>query len=118
MKKILYELNSVMITSSETFSLILLINKVSVVIVISKTFKFEKRSQYKSHFVRPHAFFLREHMTTAVFTKYRKNQCFICDGIELLALSDETILFTLTPGNDYFVLVFMWLTLCQPQPIH
>ena len=28
--------------------------------------------------------------------------------IELLALSDNAILFTLTPGNDYFVLVFMW----------
>jgi len=40
------------------------------------------------------------------------------DGIELLALSDETILFTLTPGNDYFVLVFIRLTLGQPQPIH
>jgi len=37
-------LTSVIKTSSETFSLILLINKVSVVIVISKTFKFEKRS--------------------------------------------------------------------------
>jgi len=24
-------------------------------------------------------------------------------GIELLALSDNAILFTLTPGNDYFV---------------
>ena len=29
-------------------------------------------------------------------------------GIELLALSDNAILFTWTPGNDYFVFVFMW----------
>jgi len=28
-------------------------------------------------------------------------------GIQLLALSDNAILFTLTPGDDYFVLVFM-----------
>ena len=39
-------LTSVKITSSETFSLILFINKVSVVIAISKTFKFVNRSQY------------------------------------------------------------------------
>jgi len=39
-------------------------------------------------------------------------------GIELLALSDNAILFTLTPGNDYFVLVFMWLTIDQIQLIH
>ena len=32
-------------------------NKVSVVLVISKTFKFEKRSQYKSQPFRPCAFF-------------------------------------------------------------
>jgi len=52
-------LTSVIITSSETFSLTLLISKVSVVIVISKTFKFEKRSQYYSviSFVRPRAFY-------------------------------------------------------------
>ena len=37
---------SVIITSSATFSSILLINEVSVVIVISKPFKFEKRLQY------------------------------------------------------------------------
>jgi len=35
--KLLYELTSVIITSSATCSLILLINEVSVVIVISKT---------------------------------------------------------------------------------
>ena len=59
-KKLLYEFTSVILTSSETFSLILLINKVSVVIVISKTFKFEKRSQYKSnYFFPPRAVFLR-----------------------------------------------------------
>ena len=39
--KLLYELTSVIITSSETFSKIMLINEVSVVIVTSKTFKFE-----------------------------------------------------------------------------
>jgi len=39
-------LTSVIITSSETFSLLLFIKEVSVVIVISKTFKFEKRSQH------------------------------------------------------------------------
>jgi len=39
-------------------------------------------------------------------------------GIELLALLDNAILFTLTPGNDYFVLAFMWLTLDQTQLIH
>jgi len=39
-------------------------------------------------------------------------------GIELLALSDNAILFTLTPGNDKFVLVFMWLTFDQTQLIH
>jgi len=52
-------LTSVIITSSETFSLILLISKVSVVIVISKTFKFEKRSQFYSviSFFRPRAFY-------------------------------------------------------------
>jgi len=27
-------------------------------------------------------------------------------------------MFTLTPGKDYFVLVFMWLTLGQTQLIH
>jgi len=32
-------------------------NEVSVVIVISKTFKFEKRSQYKSQSFRPCVFF-------------------------------------------------------------
>ena len=48
---------TVIITSSKTFFLIVLINKVSVVIVISKTFKFEKRSQYLSHFFRPRAGF-------------------------------------------------------------
>ena len=39
-------------------------------------------------------------------------------GIELLALSDDAIVNTLTPGNDYFVLVFMQLTLGQTQLIH
>ena len=39
-------------------------------------------------------------------------------GVELLALLDDAILCTLTPGNDYFVLVFMWLTLGQTQLIH
>ena len=36
-------------------------------------------------------------------------------GIELLALPD---ILTLTPGNDYVVLVFGWLTLGQTQLIH
>ena len=75
-KKLLYEFTSVIITSSETFSLILLINKVSVVIVISKTFKFEKRSQYKSnYFFPPRAFFCGENMTTAVY-KIKKESMF------------------------------------------
>ena len=34
------------------------------------------------------------------------------------ALSDNAILFTSTPGNDYFVLVFMCLALAQTQLIH
>jgi len=34
-------------------------------------------------------------------------------GIELLALSDDAIMLTVTPSNDYVVLVFMWLTLGQ-----
>jgi len=43
--------------------------------------------------------------------------CRFSFGIELLALSDNAM-FKLTPGNDYFVLVFMWLTLDQTQLIH
>ena len=39
-------------------------------------------------------------------------------GIELLALSYNAILVTLTPGNDYFVLVFMQLPLGQTKLIH
>ena len=39
-------------------------------------------------------------------------------GIELLALSDEARMLTLTPGKDYFVLVLRWLTLGQTELIH
>ena len=39
-------------------------------------------------------------------------------GIELLALSDQARMLTLTPGNDYFVLVLRWLTLGQTELIH
>ena len=42
MKKLFMNITSVIITDSEMLSLILLINEVSFVIVISKTFKFEK----------------------------------------------------------------------------
>ena len=52
---------------------------------------------------------------------YRVERCFfksVFFWIILLALSDEAILFTLTPGNDYFMLVFMWLTLGQTELIH
>ena len=38
--------------------------------------------------------------------------------IKLLALSDDAIMFTLTRGNGYFVLVFRWLTLGQIQLVH
>jgi len=41
-----------------------------------------------------------------------------CFGIELLALSDDAIMFILTPGNDYFVLLCMALVLGQTQLIH
>ena len=41
-------LNSVIIPNSETFPEIVMNKEVSVVIVIFKTFKLEKRSQYKS----------------------------------------------------------------------
>jgi len=41
-KKLFMNITSVIITDSEMLSLILLINEVSLVIVISKTFKFEK----------------------------------------------------------------------------
>jgi len=52
---------------------------------------------------------------------YRVERCFfksVFFWIIPLALSVEAILFTLTPGNDYFMLVFMWLTLGQTQLIH
>ena len=41
-------------------------------------------------------------------------------GKYLFALSDDALMFTLTPGNDYFVLVhvFRRLTLGQTQLIH
>ena len=45
-KNFFMNLTSVIITSSETFSLILFIKEVYDIIVISKTFKFEKRWQY------------------------------------------------------------------------
>ena len=63
-------LTSVIITSSEKFSLILLINEVSVIIAISKTWR-NDRSINLNPF-RPHAFFF---MTIAVYKI--KNQCFI-----------------------------------------
>jgi len=50
-------LNSVKIPSSETFSTIVMNNEVSVVFVLSKTCKFEKRSQYRSQSSRPRAIF-------------------------------------------------------------
>ena len=57
-------LNSVIIPIPKRF-LIMMNNEVFVVIVISKTFKFEKRSQYKSQSFRPSAFF-EENMTIAL----------------------------------------------------
>ena len=53
MKKLLNELKF----SNNTFPKIVN-NEVSVVLVIYKTFKFEKLSQYKSKFSQPRAFFV------------------------------------------------------------
>ena len=134
----------------------MLINKVSVVIVMSQKIQvWETMTVLISSFPTMRAF-LAKNMTIAVYKKI-KNQCFICDDITRyewdtwqkifrwidclslwkkrkehvwisdtprrclglpLALSDDALLFTLTPGNDYFVLVFMWLTLDQTQLIH
>ena len=57
-------LTSVIKTSSETFSLILLINKVSVVIVISKSLRNGRSFDIICY---DHVRFLQENMTTAVY---------------------------------------------------
>ena len=71
-------LTSVIITSSETFSLTLLISKVSVVIVIYKTFKFGKRSQYYSviSFFLPRAFYAGKYDDRRLQNKERINVLF------------------------------------------
>jgi len=52
-------------------------NEVSVVIVISKTFKFEKRSQYKSQLSRPCAVFAGKYEDRRLQSKESINVLFV-----------------------------------------
>jgi len=70
-------LASVIITSSATFSSIVLINEVSVVTVISKTFRFEKRLQYYFQSFRPRVLFCGKYDDGCLQNKQRINVLFV-----------------------------------------
>mgnify|MGYP000653389106 CR=1 FL=1 len=78
-------LTSVIITSSESFSLIWLINKVSVIIAISKTWR-NDRSINLNPFL-PHALFF---MTIAVY-KIKKESMFYLILLDMSEIRDTNI---------------------------